>query len=55
MPLFYFHLRENGTVIEDEEGMDLPDVGAAELEAVKSATEIRQRTALHHNRRPGPP
>ena len=40
MPRFYFDLRENGTLIEDEEGMEVADVSAAETEAVKTAVEM---------------
>lgn len=40
MPRFYFDIREDGSFIEDEEGHDLPDVKAAELEAVGAAAEI---------------
>jgi len=40
MPRFYFDIREDGTSIEDEEGIDLADVNAAQKEAVKSVAEI---------------
>src|SRR5215210_9102847 len=40
MPRFYFDLRENGTFIEDEEGMSLPDLAAAKYEAAVTAAEI---------------
>ena len=40
MPRFYFDLREDGTVVEDEEGVSLPDLATAEREAAKAVTEI---------------
>ena len=40
MARFYFDLRENGTFIEDEEGMSLPDLAAAKYEAAVTAAEI---------------
>lgn len=29
MAHFYFHIRDNGKLIRDEEGLELPDLGAA--------------------------
>src|SRR4051812_43221373 len=40
MPRFFFHVRERDKLFEDEEGQELPDVEAAELEAAQSAAEI---------------
>jgi hypothetical protein len=40
MPRFYFDLREGESFIEDEEGLTLPDLAAAEREARRTATEI---------------
>ena len=28
MPVYYFHVRENGTLMRDAEGIDLPDMSA---------------------------
>jgi len=47
MPRFYFDLREeDGTLVEDEEGMSLPDLAAAEREATRAASEIAQHRLL---------
>jgi hypothetical protein len=37
MPLFYFHVCDGAGFVEDEEGRDLPDAGAARAEAVRGA------------------
>jgi hypothetical protein len=40
MPLFYFDVREHGEFTADQEGMELPDVEAAEREAASSIIGI---------------
>ena len=40
MGRFYFHLHSGEKVIADEEGLDLPDVAAARLEALAAARYI---------------
>ena len=40
MPKFYFHLRQGKDLIEDPEGVELPDVAAAHEEAIGAAREI---------------
>lgn len=40
MPHYFFHLRECGTVSEDEEGIDLRDLEAARHIAVKAARDV---------------
>ena len=40
MPRYYFDLREDRTVVEDEEGLSLPDIDAAQREAAETAAEI---------------
>jgi len=32
MPTYYFHIRENGTLIRDPDGLELPDLDAARVE-----------------------
>ena len=46
MPHFYFHLRQGEEIIEDEEGQDLPDVAAAQDEALKSLREMAAQSIL---------
>jgi hypothetical protein len=40
MGRFYFHIREAGRLIPDDEGTDLPDFPAARREALLSAREL---------------
>ena len=49
MPRFYFDVREDGTVIPDEEGLELESLDAAEHEAAVSAAEIG-RSQLPHGK-----
>jgi hypothetical protein len=46
MPHFYFHLRQGEEIIEDGEGQDLPDVAAAQNEALKSLREMAAQRIL---------
>ena len=39
MPRFFFHLRD-GDSVDDPDGMYLPDVRTARLEAIRSARDI---------------
>jgi hypothetical protein len=40
MPRYFFHLRKDNEFIEDEEGVDLPDLLAVGDEALQAAREI---------------
>jgi hypothetical protein len=40
MPRFFFDVRENGTFSPDEEGLEFPDLDAAEREAAVAASDI---------------
>ncbi len=40
MPCFFFHLRHGEDLIEDSEGMELPDVDAVLDEAVRTIREL---------------
>ena len=40
MPRYFFHVREIGNFIEDEEGRDLPGLEVARAEALKGARSI---------------
>ena len=40
MPLYRFHLRDAFGLVEDEEGIDLPDLTSAFREALRSAREF---------------
>lgn len=40
VPLFFFHIRTSDGVIEDEDGVELPNIEVAREEALESAREI---------------
>ncbi|HEX3674652.1 MAG TPA: hypothetical protein VHU87_10295 [Rhizomicrobium sp.] len=40
MPRYYFHIREGGNLVEDEEGAEVPDLEAAKSEARASARDL---------------
>jgi hypothetical protein len=49
MPQFYFHIREQGRLIPDEEGMNLRDLKEAQQEALESCLDlVRNRVHGHH-------
>ena len=39
MPVYFFHIRNNVSLLEDEEGTDLPDLEAAKSQALRSARD----------------
>ena len=45
MPVFHFHVRDGGRLIEDPEGADLLDLDAARAEALAAARELRVQAA----------
>ncbi len=40
MARFYFHIRKGEALLEDDEGLDLPDLNAAREQALLSAREV---------------
>ena len=40
MPRYFFHVHETEGIVEDEEGLDFPDLGAARADALEAAREI---------------
>ncbi|NLS06963.1 hypothetical protein HGP14_27060 [Rhizobium sp. P32RR-XVIII] len=40
MAKYYFHIRAGDEFVEDDEGIDLPDLAAVHEEAVNSAREV---------------
>jgi hypothetical protein len=40
MGRFYFHLQADDQMVSDDEGVDLPDLSAAEHEAILAAREL---------------
>ena len=47
MPRFYLHIRDGNSLIEDPDGSDLPDLAAAQDEAIISAREILAERLKH--------
>jgi hypothetical protein len=45
MSVFYFHVRDERGLIEDDEGLDLPTIDAALQETLRSAREFAQDTS----------
>jgi hypothetical protein len=52
MPRYYFDIRENDAVAVDEEGFELPNLKAAEVEAARSLADMAKSmpngTENHH-------
>ncbi|TYL89115.1 hypothetical protein FXB40_36585 [Bradyrhizobium rifense] len=46
MPRFYFDLRDGDKLAVDEEGLELPDIGAVQAEAAISLADMA-RDAVH--------
>jgi hypothetical protein len=40
MPLYYFDLLDGEDVVKDEEGMDLPNISSAQIEATEFLTDM---------------
>ena len=40
MPMYFFHIKENGDVLYDDEGSDHPDLDAAREEAIEGIRQI---------------
>jgi hypothetical protein len=45
MPRYYFDLREGDRLAVDEEGIELPDPQAVQLEAARSLADVAKNTA----------
>jgi len=45
--LYHFHIRDQGTLIRDDEGSDLPDMTAAQVEARASARDLAMEDLRH--------
>ena len=46
MPRFYFHLRRDGVLDQDPDGLECVDLAAARREATRTAREMISRNAL---------
>jgi len=46
MPRYFLHIRRGQMTVVDQEGVELPDIAAAEREATRRAEEIVSREKL---------
>lgn len=44
MPRYFFHVRNGDSLIQDLEGIDLPDLDAARIEALEGARSLLSET-----------
>lgn len=51
MGIYYFHIRDELGLIEDSDGIDLPDDVAVLMEAIESADEFLRETVAPHQMR----
>ena len=47
MSIYYFHIRDDFGVVEDTDGIDLPDLTAVLMEVIRSAHELSSEGAAH--------
>lgn len=47
MPRYFFHIRDADDLSQDSEGQELPDLNAAQKEAVSAARELIGERVLH--------
>jgi hypothetical protein len=55
MPVYHFDLRDGETFVADEEGMELPDIETAQVEAVESMSEMVKELTLRSSKPLGHP
>jgi hypothetical protein len=55
MPQYHFDLRDAEAFVKDEEGMELLDIGRAQIEAVQSLADMVQDLAIRASRPSGHP
>ena len=51
MSIYYFHIRDDFGVVEDTDGIDLPDLTAVLMEVIRSAHELCREGAVHRSMR----
>ncbi len=51
MGIYYFHIRDNFGVVEDTDGVELPDMAALLAEVIRSVNELSQDVSPHRNMR----
>ena len=51
MGIYYFHIRDHFGVVEDTDGIELPDLAALLTEVIRSANEYSREAAIHSRMR----
>ena len=51
METYYFHIRDNLGVVEDTDGVELPDMAALLAEVLRSVNELSRDVSPHRNMR----
>ena len=46
MPIYYFHVRENGALLRDPDGLELPDLDAIRSELSKLIMSVLQEEQI---------
>jgi hypothetical protein len=49
--IYYFHIRDDFGFVEDQDGIELPDLAALLAEVVRSATELSLEATTHRSMR----
>ncbi len=51
MSIYYFHIRDDFGVVEDTDGIELPDMAALLTEVIRSAHELSREGVVHRGMR----
>ncbi len=51
MGIYYFHIRDGLGIVEDPDGIELPDMAALLSEVIRSATELSNDVITHRRMR----
>jgi hypothetical protein len=49
--IYYFHIRDDFGVVEDTDGIELPDLAALIMEVIRSAHELSLEGVVHRSMR----
>ena len=49
METYYFHIRDNFGVVEDTDGVELPDMAALLADVIRSVDELSREGSTHHS------
>ncbi len=51
MGIYYFHIRDKLGVVEDTDGVELPDMSALLTEVIRSVSELSREVSTHRGMR----